>query len=687
MKEPKSLSSPKKLRAQSIIKIALRFLPALLLAILFVISLIKAEYQLKGDSKVDGIYLIIMILMLGVSVVLGILGKGRVSRIFGVLLYAAGPFASFFLLEYYTHNPFKDNPIMDQNLVMLNALFFYLLLFLITALTTCSDVAVAVTAGVPMLFGLANYMAVAFRSAPIYPWDVLSFGTAVSVLDNYTLEPTTKLFFILYAFVFMIGIAFLSGFRFRLKKIWINAVVAVVFSSLFIGYCGYVTTDDAEERFDYYPYLFSASYLYKHNGCAVSFISTTKYLKLNPPKGYDTDDLKALYDAYHAPASETIKDEAILPNIIVIMNEGFSDPSTIWKFETNVDYLPFIHSLTDTYEHATIGKVYASVKGGNTPNSEFEFLTGTSMAFLPTGSIPYQQHIKGETLSLVSQLNSLGYLTAGMHPYAASGWDRDEVYPRLGFDRIYFSKDFKNKKMVRSYISDETMYKQIISLQEAKQPGEPLFVFGVTMQNHGDYPNKNNGNFNPDVEVLNIKGGYSSYLNNYLSLLKVSDKAFQELVEYYAEVDEPTIILMFGDHQPNDHVFQPILKANGIDMTNPSLDTLQNRYITPYILWANYEPEGLLSLPETTSINYLASLLLSLTDVPMTPFQCWQLDTLIQEFPVINANGYYDKDGNAHSVQDVYYHDVLKDYAKLQYNLIFDRKHIVSELFNICGRS
>jgi len=221
-------------------------------------------------------------------------------------------------------------------------------------------------------------------------------------------------------------------------------------------------------------------------------------------------------------------------------------------------------------------------------------------------------------------------------------------------------------------------------MQESKQDGEPLFVFGVTMQNHGDYPNKSNGNFHPDVEVLNNKNSYISYFNNYLSLLKVSDKAFQKLVEYYDKIDEPTIILMFGDHQPNDHVVSPILKANGISMTNPTLDTLQTRYVTPYILWANYDLEGLDELPKTTSVNYLATLLLSLTDVPMTPFQCWQMD-LMEQYPAMNANGYFDADWNVHSVQSINEISILNDYAKLQYNLVFDRKHTVSELFSSVG--
>ena len=91
-----------------------------------------------------------------------------------------------------------------------------------------------------------------------------------------------------------------------------------------------------------------------------------------------------------------------------------------------------------------MGKLYVSVKGGNTANTEFEFLTGNSMGFLPAGSVPYQQYIKQEQPSLASHLGALGYVTSALHPYRAKRAGRDKVYPLLGFDNTYFQNDFEN---------------------------------------------------------------------------------------------------------------------------------------------------------------------------------------------------------------------------------------------------
>ena len=98
------------------------------------------------------------------------------------------------------------------------------------------------------------------------------------------------------------------------------------------------------------------------------------------------------------------------------MNEAFSDPSVLGDFTTNEDYMPFVHSLLDGADNTISGHLNVSVKGGNTANTEFEYLTGASMAFLPYGSIPYQQYVKKETPSMASYLSSLGYYTIAMHP-------------------------------------------------------------------------------------------------------------------------------------------------------------------------------------------------------------------------------------------------------------------------------
>ena len=84
--------------------------------------------------------------------------------------------------------------------------------------------------------------------------------------------------------------------------------------------------------------------------------------------------------------------------------------------------MPFIHSLT---ENTIKGTAYASVFGGTTANSEYEFLTGNTTAFLPAGTVPYHLYVKEGSESLVAQMNRWGIPASPCTPTtppAGTGW-------------------------------------------------------------------------------------------------------------------------------------------------------------------------------------------------------------------------------------------------------------------------
>ena len=124
----------------------------------------------------------------------------------------------------------------------------------------------------------------------------------------------------------------------------------------------------------------------------------------------------------------------------------------LFRGTDSLSYMPFVHSLMSGADNTVSGYLNVSVCGGNTADTEFEFLTGNTMAFLPSGSIPYQQYIKNETPSLAGYLSSLGYVTYAQHPYYGSGWNRETVYPLLGFQNMNFVDDYIQRTIVRQYV-------------------------------------------------------------------------------------------------------------------------------------------------------------------------------------------------------------------------------------------
>ena len=260
---------------------------------------------------------------------------------------------------------------------------------------------------------------------------------------------------------------------------------------------------------------------------------------MKKPAGYSETVLEQAAQAYAGRSG------AVQPNIIMIMNESFADLKSIGDFETNEDYMPFIHSLAEA-ENTISGDLLVSTFGGGTATTEFEVLTGDTMAFLPFGCSPYQMYVKSETPGLVSGLEAQGYQTVSLHPYLATSWNRQQVYERLGFDRQLYETDFSDDAArLRGYISDSADYRKIIELYEAKPAGEPLFVFNVTMQNHGGYGPSDDPAFEERIRLTGAYEGKYPQVDQYLSLVRYSDEAVEQLVAYFSQVDEPTAIIFF----------------------------------------------------------------------------------------------------------------------------------------------
>jgi phosphoglycerol transferase MdoB-like AlkP superfamily enzyme len=346
------------------------------------------------------------------------------------------------------------------------------------------------------------------------------------------------------------------------------------------------------------------------------------------------------------------------------MSEAFSDLDILGEFTTNEDYIPFVHSLLKGADNTQSGYLHVSVLGGNTANTEFEFLTGETMAFLPQGSIPYQQYVKMPTFSLASYLNELGYSTVAMHPYLSTGWQRDKAYTLLDFHSFLAIDSFDSPTYIRKYVSDESDFDKIREIYENKEAGQPLFLFNVTMQNHSSYQDSFD-NFQPGITV---EGSDDAALSNYLSLLKISDDELEKLVDYFSRQEEKTLLVFFGDHQPSDQVVEDIWRLNGKDPANLELADLQLRYEVPFFIWANYDIEEKTGVD--TSPNFLSCAVLEAAGLPYSDYHLF-LQELSESYPVISSIQVKDAAGNSYEVKECM--EDLQKYSLLQYYQLFDR--------------
>ena len=582
----------------------------------------------------------------------------NINKIARVLCFSIVPVIAFYLMEFYDRNPFEQIRPMAH---LFNIMIFEMIAWIIYFLIGNEKWSLRIILGLSMLFGLVNHYVMEFRSTPFVPWDIFSINTAFSVAGNYNYMPSVRLVVVTIIFCVLIFLVrFLDyklqiRFRFRVLSAGAICVLLVLFGKS-------VQNEEFQLKNNLYPYLFTPSVMTKYNGLAVTFTMDMAYVVVDKPSDYSVNSAKELLEQY---SEETTKEEVEgeYPNIIVIMDEAFSDVSVLGEFDTNEDYMPFVRSMLNGAENTVSGYLNVSVCGGNTANTEFEFLTGDTMAFLPTGSIPYQQYIKRKVPSIAGYLSELGYDTYAQHPYYGSGWEREKVYPLLGFDKMNFVEDYVPRTIVRQYVSDESDFDMIIRTFEQKEEGKPAFIFNVTMQNHGGYTSE----YDDFVNDVCATGVDNQALNQYLSLVRLTDEKLRELVEYFDNQEEDTIIVFFGDHQPSDSVVAPIWKLNGKDSGSLSKEDSELRYMVPYFIWANYDIDEAQNVD--TSVNYLGAKMLQYAGVPTSEYQNFLLE-LENYYPVISGVKIQESaetDSDKKSAEEM-----MNKYKCLQYYTMFD---------------
>ena len=584
--------------------------------------------------------------------------------------FAIVPIISFYLMEAFEHNALAE---VRQEAQWFNILIFELIAWTLYLLIGRMTTALRIELAFALAFGLTNHYVMAFRSTPFVPWDLLSVRTAASVAQNYDFTPTPRMIVVTVLFVLlMVAVRVLRKVpRIKLPIRLGSAVLCGLALCLFVNT---LQQETFQNKHYLYPFLFTPAYMTKVNGMAVTFAMDLAYVAVDKPEGYSAEEAQKTLEQYgntdnvFADDEENTNDSKNrgedannkdLPNIIVIMDEAFSDLAVVGDLETNEDYMPFMHKMQQGADHTITGYAQVSVCGGNTANSEFEFLTGNTMSFLPSGSIPYQQYITKDTPSLASYLASLGYETYAQHPYYASGWNREKVYPLLGFEHLNFIDDYANKTYVRKYVSDDADMQHIIDTYENKEDGKPAFIFNVTMQNHGGYTDAFS-DLSEDVHATNYN---SEVLDRYLSLIRLTDQSLEKLVDYFSTVDEKTVIVFFGDHQPSDTVAAQVQDSMLLPGESVPDEQLRKRYQVPYLVWANYDIDG--ATQQNTSLNYLSAEVLKAAGVPTDAYQNFLLD-LQKSYPVMSAAGRTD----ASDADE----NMLNTYKKLQYYNLFETK-------------
>lgn len=628
-----------------------RLIKAAILLLCFGILIGMAWYYSEFSAKDCVILAGICVLTLAIYMI-----DMPVHPVIRILFALVIPLGCFYTFETLTH----QMSTMIELAKRLNIAFYYWLFLFVFFIAGRTSISMAICVSAIAIIGVGNYFVVMFRSNPIVPWDIYSFETAMGVADNYVFSVDWALAEHIAMFILMLIVGVRTNIRLNKKILRPILTVAMCIPAYF--YISYLWQDNLERNTGLNDTLFNAKYMHSKDGFFVLFILDIHFLQIEEPKNYSDEYALSLLNKQKVEKVETPEE---LPDIIAIMDETFSDPAVLGEFETNKDYMPFVHSILRGEVANTIsGYADVSVLGGNTANSEFEFLTGNSMAFFPNGSVPYLQYIRDGISTIVPQLEEYGYTTYGTHPYRAKGWNREFIYDLMGFDYRYFQGSFPFEDKLRNYVSDEADFKSILEWRNNTEG--PFFMFNVTMQNHSNYGGDFD-NFDPQI-VAKFKNTYSNkYLNKYLSLMYETDQDVASLLSELSQSDRKTIVVFWGDHQPNDYVVRPIYKEYGLDFDNQTYEQQQQRQKTPFFIWANYDIQEQTNVE--ISLNYLNILLFETAGLQLDEYQTFRKNLWQGQIPMMNAVGYRNDDGDLVEYDDApeEIQNLLNEYQNIQY--------------------
>lgn len=549
-------------------------------------------------------------------------------------------------------------PFARYTYFLLNWLLFFAAALLLNSLTLPWLGTVLVSVFM-FVWYIADYFVILYRNKPIMPADLKAVGTAKEVIGGYDLTPTLQMILSVLALSLWLTVLILVYRRYRpqekstLKKRLIRRGVGFAVAIVLLVFGVNNQIFDSVNEFQWDAKILDG---FHRDGILLTYVKGVVSAHVDEPNGYSRE----LVDSFLAEYQSESDDGKVHPTrIIMIMNEAFSDLRTV-GLDPRIDVMPFIDSLD---ENTIEGSLYVSVTGGGTCNTEFEALTGNTLAFLGTGAYPFTENVTAPIFSLASYFRDNGYATEAYHASNATNWNRNNVYPNLGFETFHSLENYPTiteENLVHSYVTDATDY-AFMMRRDAELGEKPRFFFNVTIQNHGFYDHFEDL---PRAETLEpFADSLEQTTQVYLSLLKLSDDAIRELVEQYRNSDEPTMIVFFGDHQPflGEEADKQIYTADGY-----YIDFFKSKFF----IWTNYETETVHDA--AISANYLPWLILERGNFPLPPY-VQLLKEVHEKYPVISSQGVADEYGYVYDNVAVKLDDpLLKKYQYVQYAILFD---------------
>ncbi|RAV21850.1 LTA synthase family protein [Paenibacillus contaminans] len=596
----------------------------------------------------------------------GILSAAAFALAVGVEFIQRGSFTNVFNWASANPSSFYLNVILD---------FFILLL--IYCLLGSLMISVSVASLLLLVASLVSYYKIKLIGEPFMPWDILLKKEGMNIIP---LVAQTSAYMRLGAVV-LVSLACLAA-RLILPKLSLplsHRALIGLFACFMLFSLSYkpALTGNLQARMGIQDINWNQSQNYELNGVTLAFAMNVKNAIVPKPEGYSQTRMEEIAadliakPEVEALAAVTSYPSGEKPNVIFVMNESFWDPTLLPGVTFSEDPLPTVHALQKT---ATAGYMLSPQFGGGTSNVEFEVLTGNSMSNLPSGSMPYQQYISRPTPSLAGFFGTQGYKSMAIHSYEGWFWNRNTVYKQLGFQSFMSKEFFTSPEYKGGFIADDEVSRAIIS--QVQQSEQPMFIYAVTMQNHGPYETWRYSGKPIKVEG-NLTDAARDELETYVQGARDADASLKMLIDHYSASEEPTMIVFYGDHLPMlGYDYDVYRQAGFVSSGNSaewSLEETKKMHSTPLVVWSNFGQEKK-NVPLISS-SFLGSYVLNELKMEMPPIFAFDYQ-LYGKLPGLLKGLVVDADQQlSASPPDSLLQD-LQHYQELQYDTLFGKQYV-----------
>lgn len=462
-------------------------------------------------------------------------------------------------------------------IVFLNTLPVFFSIMFVFLICNQLWIGISITSILVIVLSLINYFKLLFRDNPFLVEDLTLFSEMKNMTGRYKIRINKDMIF------WILGMTVVIFVVWKLRKI-IKIEMQIrtrIISVIMIVLCGigcmnrFILNDEYYQKTENIALInrWGSTQQFISRGFIYPFLYSSKDAGMKKPDGYNKKKIEnSLKDIKEDDIPEDKK-----VNIIAIMMEAYGDFSVYPQIEFDSENDPYaaFNRIKDITYH---GNLLTDIFAAGTVRTERRFITGADT----------YPSLRKNTYSYARYFTDQGYCVEGSHPCYSWFYNRINVNDHLGFSKYDFYESRYSELANGEIAGDNVLFPELYKdLKNSIDDGIPYFNRSVTYQNHGPYSTEQLYDTSYVIKQEDYTDDEYNILNNYLSGIKNTGEELEKLIEEIESLDEPCVLVAFGDHKPWLGEGNSVYEMLGIDLDVSTLEGFYNYYATPYIMYAN----------------------------------------------------------------------------------------------------